>query len=50
METTRDSHVMPIDAQLARAIGKGQGDFGKAEGFARISAIENDVGHFLTAK
>ena len=50
METTGDSDVMPIYAQLARAIGEGQRDFGKSERFTRIGAVENDVGHFLTAK
>ena len=50
MKATRDPHIMPIDTQLARTIGKGQRNFGKSERFTRISAIEDDVGHLLTAE
>ena len=50
MEATRDAHVVPVDTQLTGAIGESQRDFGKSKRFARIGAIENDVGHFLAAE
>ena len=41
---------MPINVQLICAIGKGKRNLSKTDRFARISAIENDVGHFVAAQ
>ena len=44
------AHIVPIDIQLRRAIGKGERDLSEAEWFARIGAVKNDVGHFAAAQ
>ena len=41
---------MPVDPEICRTIGEGEGDLGETHRFARIGAVENDIGHFATTK
>jgi len=39
-----------VDAKLALAVGEGEEDFGHAQGFAGVGAVEDEVGHFASAQ
>ena len=41
---------MPVDAELLRAIAKGERDLREAQWLAAIAPAENDVGHFAAAQ
>ena len=50
INTARDAHLVPVHAQLARAIAEREADFRVADRFARIGAVKNDVRHFAAAE
>src|SRR6516165_11763186 len=47
---SRYSHVMPLDSKLFTAIGERERDLRKADRFACLGAIKDNVRHLFTAK
>src|SRR5205085_7870165 len=50
INTAGHADIVPIDIQLRRAIREGERDFGEAERFSVVGAVENYVGHFAAAE
>ena len=45
-----DAHFVPIDAEIGRAVGEREGDFGVADRLTRIGPAEDNIGHFATTQ
>ena len=50
IDAARDTNLIPLDAELLFAVGKGHRNLRHAEGIAAVRAAENDVRHFATTQ
>ena len=50
VHAARHAHVVPINGQLFCAIGEGERDLCEPDRFARVAAVENNVGHLVAAE